>query len=184
MSDDRIVKIGNQEIALGGFALLLMLVAILVPPVMYSLRLQEPSPPQLLVAICIGVFASMLYLWVLDATATIKFRSEWISKGVYGVAIVSILGTSVGVYKDAFQAPFLYQGEWLLTVQDGAGNTLLARRPAVFDPAQRRLELRLKDAGGLDEVIAVTISETQGKRAFSSRPSAAAKFVVDLSRRN
>jgi hypothetical protein len=128
---DRIVKVGNQEIALGGFALLLMLAAIIVPPVMYSVNLRNPTPAELLVAISIGMFASTLYLWVLDATNTLPFRSAWVSRGVYSAAIVSILGTSVGVYKDAFVPPYPYQGEWLLSIREN-GETLAAQRPVAL----------------------------------------------------
>jgi hypothetical protein len=36
----------------------------------------------------------------------------------------------VGVYKDAFaQDQFPFQGEWLMTIQDAKGNTLMAQRP-------------------------------------------------------
>ena len=215
---DRVIRVWGQEVALGSFALLLMLIAILLPTVMYSLNLREPTPAELLVAISIGMFASVLYLWVLDATSTIPFRSVWISRGVWGAAIVSILGTSVGVYKDAFaQHPFPFQGEWLLTVQDAAGKTLVAQRPVAlvysqttgvywgysagpesvkpesdgkwaevtaFDPGKRRVQVRLRDTSGLDEVVSTPIQEIQPRTAFSSQREQAARFVVRLARRN
>ena len=130
---DRIVRIPGtgQEIELGGFALALMLAAILLPAVFYSIRLNDPKPADLLVAMCIGLFGSLVYLWVLDATDTIRFRSPWVSRGIYGLAIVSVLGTSVGVYKDAFQQD-PYQREWLITVHDGAGKVFVNRRSVVL----------------------------------------------------
>src|SRR5438876_504581 len=99
-------------------ALLLMLVAILVPTALYSYHLQKPTPAELLVAISVALFASVLFLWILDATSLLTFRASWMSKSVYGAAIVSILGTSVAVYKDYFTAsPHQYEGVWLLTLR-------------------------------------------------------------------
>jgi hypothetical protein len=194
-----------------------MLVAILLPTVMYSLNLKQPTPAELLVAISIGMFASVLYLWVLDATSTIPFRSVWVSRGVYGAAIVSIIGTSVGVYKDAFvQQPFPFQGEWLLTVHDSAGKTLISQRPTAlvyspstgvywgysagsvavndasgnwaevtaFDPGKQRVEVRVRDTRGLDDVVTATISEIRPRTAFSSQVDGEMKFAIQLSRRN
>jgi hypothetical protein len=128
---DRIIKFAGQNIALGGFALLAMLVAIVLPTVSYSMGLHQPTPAELLVAISIGMFASVLYLWVLDATNTLPFRSVWVSRGVYGAAIVSILGTSIGVYKDSFTQPFPHQGEWLLSLGED-GSTIIAQRPVAL----------------------------------------------------
>ncbi len=104
---------------IAGTALLLMLASVLLPTAYYSYHLKDPTPSQLLVAICIGVFSSVVFLWILDAVSTLKFRAEWISKSVYGAAIVSILGTSAGVYKDAFsESKYPYEGRWELQVFD------------------------------------------------------------------
>lgn len=84
-------------------ALLLMLVGILLPAASYSVRLTHPTPSDLLVAISVALFSSVLFLWILDATSLLTFRAAWMSKAIYGAAIVSVLGTSVGVYKDYFQ---------------------------------------------------------------------------------
>src|ERR1022692_5321363 len=92
-------------------ALLLMLFGILVPAAFYAFKLRDPTPPQLLVAICISLFSSVVFLWILDSTSILRFRSEWVSRSVYGAAIVSVLGTSVAVYKDAFAAKaYPYEG--------------------------------------------------------------------------
>ena len=115
---ERVIHWAGHSIPLGSLALLLMLVAILSPSVFYSWNLKDQSPPRLLIAICIGMFASVLYLWVLDTTNTVRFRSAWVSRSVYGAAIVSILGTSVGVYKDAFDDwTATAAGEWKVTLK-------------------------------------------------------------------
>jgi hypothetical protein len=99
-------------------ALLLMLVGILVPTALYSYHLDHPSPAELLVAICEALFASVLFLWILDATSLMPFRAEWISKSVYGAAIVSVLGTSVAVYKDYFTgSQYPFEGSWQMTLR-------------------------------------------------------------------
>jgi hypothetical protein len=124
MSDDGHLQIGRQRIQLAGqtmtipgLAFLLMLAGVLLPSAMYSFRLQDPTPAELLVAICIALFSSVVFLWILDATAILKFRSEWVSKSIYGAAIVSVLGTSVAVYKDAFAArKYAYEGPWELQI--------------------------------------------------------------------
>ena len=71
-----------------------------LPASTHNFRLTDPSPAELLVAVSIALFASVLFLWIMDATGLLPFRAAWISKAVYGAAITSILGTSVAVYKD------------------------------------------------------------------------------------
>jgi hypothetical protein len=102
-------------------ALLLMLVGILLPAASYSMRLTNPTPSDLLVAISVGLFSSVLFLWILDATSLLTFRAVWMSKAIYGAAIVSVLGTSVGVYKDYFQSSkYPYDGVWHLSLKRSA----------------------------------------------------------------
>ena len=104
---------------LAGIALLLMLASVLLPSAYYSYHLKDPSASQLLVAICIGLFSSLLFLWIMDAVSILRFRAEWVSKSVYGAAIASILGTSVGVYQQAFsENKYPYEGRWNLTLID------------------------------------------------------------------
>ena len=108
-------------------ALNVMLIGIVLPSAIYSLRLDHPTPSQLLVAICIALFSSIVFLWILDATSVLTFRSGWVSKGVYGVAIVSVLGTSVGVYKDAFgSAKRPLEGAWNVTLFEPKTGSVLA----------------------------------------------------------
>jgi hypothetical protein len=96
---------------LSGIALLLMLASVLLPSAYYSYHLKDPTASQLLIAICIGLFSSLLFLWIMDAVSILRFRAEWVSKSVYGAAIVSILGTSVGVYQQAFsENKYPYEG--------------------------------------------------------------------------
>ena len=98
-------------------ALGLMLVGVLLPSAMYSFRLHDPTPAELLIAICIGLFSSVVFLWILDAISILRFRAEWVSKSIYGAAIVSVLGTSVAVYKDAFATrKYPYEGLWELQI--------------------------------------------------------------------
>lgn len=50
------------------------------------------------------------------------------SKSVYGAAIVSVLGTSVAVYKDFFSdRKYLYEGKWELTIQKKDADTYMGR---------------------------------------------------------
>ncbi len=117
-----------SEMALG-----LMLLGILVPAAFYAFRLHDPTPPQLLVAICISLFSSVVFLWILDSTSILRFRSEWVSRSVYGAAIVSVLGTSVAVYKDAFATKaYPYEGRWQVTVSDPTSNKLIANHSVVL----------------------------------------------------
>jgi hypothetical protein len=107
----------NTKLNIPTIALLLMLAGILLPSAAYSVRLEHPSPAELLVAICVALFAAVLFLWILDATSILTFRAPWISKAVYGAAIASILGTSVGVYKDYFEtAAHPYEGLWHVVI--------------------------------------------------------------------
>ena len=98
-TDKQIEGIGRQ---LPRLTLMAVVIAVLMPAANYSLRLSDPTPSQLLVAISIGVFSSVVCLWLLDAVSILRFRSEWVSRSVWGAAIVSILGTGVGVFQGAF----------------------------------------------------------------------------------
>jgi len=98
-----------------GLALTMMLMGILAPTAFYSFRLAQssPSPADLLVAVSVALFSGVLFLWIMDATGILPFRAAWISKSVYGAAIVSILGTSVAVYSNYFNArKYPYEGPW------------------------------------------------------------------------
>jgi hypothetical protein len=58
-------------------ALSLMLMGILVPTALYSFKLasSSPTPADLLVAVCIALFASVLFLWIMDATDILPFKA-------------------------------------------------------------------------------------------------------------
>ena len=117
--DNPLIQVGGKEYSLATLALFLMLIGVLLPSVIYSIKLKDPTPAQLLVAICIALFSSVIFLWILDATSILRFRAEWVSKTIYGAAIASILGTSVAVYQDAFsERKYPYEGRWEMTIQD------------------------------------------------------------------
>jgi hypothetical protein len=88
--DDLRIRFAGQTYTITGLAFLLMLAGILLPTVKYAYYLREPSPAQLLVAVCMALFSAVLYLWILDATSILPFRSPWVSSSVYGAAIVSV----------------------------------------------------------------------------------------------
>lgn len=123
--DKPLLNISNHQLSLRNISLLIILVGVLVPSVIYSVNLRNPTPTELLIAIGITLFASVVYLWILDATNTLRFRAEWISKSVYGAAIVSVLGTSVGVYSDFFsERKYPYEGKWELSLQKSGEQAL------------------------------------------------------------
>jgi hypothetical protein len=110
------INVGGQHFSLPGLALIVIAVGILFPSVAYSLRLTDPTPSQLVVAICIALFSASVFLWILDATSVLRFRADWISKAVYSAAIASVLSTSALVYKNAFGRQYPYEGAWELTI--------------------------------------------------------------------
>lgn len=114
-----------------------VVIAVLLPAANYSIRLNDPTPPQLLVAICIGVFSSVVCLWILDAVDILKFRSEWVSRSVWAAAIVSILGTGVGAFQGAFaERKYPYEGPWVVRVYARADKSFIAERQAVLTYSQ------------------------------------------------
>lgn len=123
------IRLAGMRFSLSGAAIVIMGVAILSPAVTYALKLSNPRPAELLVAISISLFSSVVFLWILDATSILRFRSEWVSRSVYTAAIASVLGTSVGVYKDYFSpSKFPFEGAWKVTLvsgSDAAEHTLL-----------------------------------------------------------
>jgi len=74
------IKFAGVEYSIPTIAFGLMLVGILLPTAKFSLNLKEPSPAQLLIAICISLFSAVVFLWILDATSLLRFRAEWVSK--------------------------------------------------------------------------------------------------------
>jgi hypothetical protein len=132
-NEKHVLEIAGRRMTISTLALLLILAGVVAPAVMYSMQLRHPSPEQLLVAICISLFSGVVFLWILDATSVLKFRSEWIAKSVYGAAIASVLGTSVGVYKDAFsERKYEYEGEWHLIIQTIESDQLIADHDIVL----------------------------------------------------
>jgi hypothetical protein len=113
---DPAISFAGFELRLSSWAILLMLIAILVPAIVYNFHLRDPTPAQLLVGICIAIFSSTICLWILDAISMMRFRSPWVSHSVWVTAIASILGTSVGVYQGAFaERKHPYEGAWNFT---------------------------------------------------------------------
>lgn len=117
--------------------LMLVVVAVLMPATKYSIDLRDPTPPQLLVAICIGIFSSVICLWLLDAVSILRFRSEWVSRSVWGAAIVAILGTGVGVFQGAFaDRKYPYEGPWQVRVHSTVEDDFVVERQAVLTYSQ------------------------------------------------
>ncbi|MES2772927.1 MAG: hypothetical protein V4722_01995 [Bacteroidota bacterium] len=159
------IKIGNQTYSIPTIALGLMLSAILAPSVKYSLNLYNPSAAELLVAISIALFSSVLFLWILDATSILKFRSAWISKSIYGAAIVSVIGTSVGVYKDYFDPnKYPYSGKWIISVLNkNDSNFILNNNIALVYSEHSKLYWGYTDIqkNGVDSSVAITAEMIQ-----------------------
>jgi len=114
------VKFGRYKATIPALALLFMLGGILAPATFYSFRLQDPTPTQLIVGVSIALFASILFLWILDAMNILRFRSPWVSRSVFTIGISAIITATVGIYKDAFTEhlhPF--DGLWRLSAWAG-----------------------------------------------------------------
>ena len=123
------VKVAGQAYTISTIALLLMLAGILIPTAKYAFGLREPTPAQLLVAVSMAMFSAVLFLWILDSTSLLRFRSPWVARSVYAAAITSILGTSVGVYRDAFnESKYPYDGLWEITVWQTSKSEPVAQR--------------------------------------------------------
>jgi hypothetical protein len=130
----QVEMLGHQ---LPRITLMAVVIAVLMPAVNYSIRLRDPTPAQLLVAICIGVFSSVICLWILDAVSFIKFRSEWVARSVWTAAIVSVLGTGVGVFQGAFaDRKYPHEGPWVVRVYSPVDKSFSAERQAVLTYSQ------------------------------------------------
>ena len=127
-------RLGRQ---LPQMTLLAVVIAVLMPAANYSMSLSDPTPAQLLVAICIGVFSSVVCLWILDAVSLLRFLSEWVARSVWTAAIVSVLGTGVGVFQGAFaERKYPYEGPWLVRVYSPASKSFVAEQQAVLTYSQ------------------------------------------------
>jgi len=117
--------------------LMAVVIAVLMPAASYSIRLNDPTPAQLLVAICIGVFSSVVCLWILDAVGLLRFRSEWVARSVWSAAIIAVLGTGVGVFQGAFaDRKYPYEGPWVIRVYSPRDKSFVAERQAVLTYSQ------------------------------------------------
>lgn len=126
-TNDILIGIGKTKYSLPTIALGMMLIGVLLPSVMYSINLRNPTPAELLIAICIALFSSVVFLWILDATGILVFRSAWISRSIYVAAIVSVLGTSVAVYQDAFSTrKYPYEGNWEVKIRESEAEYYLS----------------------------------------------------------
>jgi hypothetical protein len=129
------INVGGQRFSLPGAALIAIAIGILFTSVAYSIRLTDPTPSQLVVAICIALFSASVFLWILDATSILRFRADWISKAVYSAAIESVLSTSALVYKNAFGRQYPYEGAWDVTINsdDSVGqHRFVYNRPVIL----------------------------------------------------
>ena len=123
----------SMNINIPRLALTAVVVAVLLPAAKYSMNLQDPTPTQLLVAVCIGVFSSVLCLWLLDAVSMVQFRSSAVSKSIYAAAIISILGTGAGVFQGAFAGrKWPYEGAWTLRVRSNSDDTYVVDHRVVL----------------------------------------------------
>ncbi|MEA5402601.1 hypothetical protein VB776_06730 [Arcicella sp. DC2W] len=127
MSEQKKEKLETLQIVktpvLATQALILMLAIILTPSLWFSMRLifNPPKASDIVLAISVGTFASVMYLWILDVTSILPFRSQWISKAVWTVAISTILSTSAAIYRGYFvEDRYPYQGVWEVTYQDNS----------------------------------------------------------------
>lgn len=110
-------------------ALIIMLAIILIPPLFYAAKLltSTTAANEIIVSISISVFASVVYLWILDVTNVLSFRSIWVSRSVYGAVIVSILGTSTAVYKGYFvEDKYPFRGAWEVTYRNQVYNASIS----------------------------------------------------------
>ncbi|MGH9427298.1 MAG: hypothetical protein ACRD2L_13465, partial [Terriglobia bacterium] len=99
----------------------------------YAWKAQNPTPSQVLLSISISVFAFVLSLWMLDAVSILRMRSAAVSRSVYGLAVASILTTSVGVYKGAFEdRKYPFEGLWEISVRSNNDNSVLAEQSVLL----------------------------------------------------
>jgi hypothetical protein len=133
MKDEPSFIIPGFKVNIAQLALLLMVATILLPAFTFSTHLSNPTPAQLLVAICIGIFSSVICLWILDAVSVIQFRSEWVSKSIWGAAIISILGTGVGVFQGGFsERKYQFEGAWEFRALPKDSTSLVAENTVVL----------------------------------------------------
>lgn len=166
------------------YALLLMMAAILLPVVKYSLELKDATPAALLIAICVATFSSCIYLWILDSADILRFRSPWTARSIYTLAIASILGTSVGVYRQYFDyRKYPFEGRWQLAIGDTALATPYFEGPVVITYSEsarhyygyssmNRASLRdgyicceISDFSPQDGILAVRLFRSSGQEA-------------------
>ena len=65
MDEPVVIHLLGGDYTIAGIALLLMAIGILLPSANYSLKLRNPRPAKLLVAICIALFSAVVFLWIL-----------------------------------------------------------------------------------------------------------------------
>ena len=114
-------------------ALTMMMVAILLPAVNYSMRLGDPTPQQLIVAICIGIFSSVFCLWILDSVGVVTFRSPALRGTIYTAGVGAIIAAGVAGFRGGLSdRAYPYEGVWNIRVHSVADNSFVVDHSAVL----------------------------------------------------
>ncbi|MBB4373469.1 hypothetical protein GGD63_006292 [Bradyrhizobium sp. cir1] len=105
---------------------------ILLPSIVYAVVLRPSNPADVLVASSICLFSAIVYLWTLHATSIVPFRDPWMSKSIFGAAIVAILGTCTAAVATQLSAsPHPREGTWEIRLRRVDPNT--QNRSCVWD---------------------------------------------------
>jgi hypothetical protein len=173
------VKFAGQTFQLTTIALLLMLAGILIPTAKYAWDLREPTPAQLLVTVCMAMFSAVLFLWILDSTSILPFRSPWVARSVYGAAIVSILGTSVAVYRDVFaESKYPYDGLWEMTLWSGYPEVTRKHRVLLSYSSSAETYWGMRFLCHATAVPRPQPTNSSGSRSPSSVPSRSVSYLI------
>jgi hypothetical protein len=134
----------QADAAIVRVAIVAMLIGIMAPPlvnVWQAFRQGSLTPVQVITAVCMSVFASVLVLWILDATRLRAFPSNWMSRAIWALAISSILSAGIGMWKGQFTDranPF--DGLWKVSCWTDSGEQIADAEELIFaynKPAHR-----------------------------------------------
>jgi hypothetical protein len=104
-------------------ALSVMLIALLLPTLSFSMRRTPASVTELVAITSVTLLASVLSLWIMDAIGLLQFRYPWMSKTIYTATIASLLAVSVSIYKSSSDSRrFPYEGPWRVRIIPVAPN--------------------------------------------------------------
>ncbi|MEQ8927062.1 MAG: hypothetical protein RLO81_14680 [Fulvivirga sp.] len=116
-----IVKLGVYLVLfiLSGLLIVLAITIVFPPDIFQSFfsRFERPDLNESIAVACFLIFLLVVIIFIFDSIGVIDIKHGWITKGIWGIGISSIIGTSVAVFSTQVNAQDNeFSGLWTVRV--------------------------------------------------------------------